>query len=335
MSFDSNAKKHARSTIKALIFDPIAKNRKTLRQILISLGFRDVDEAKDMAQFQAALEFTLYDLVFAECCQDAGGEKGNHADALAKTIKAMRFGDVGPNPYLVSINTAWLLTDHLVKTILSSGTDDLLVHPFSNSDIERRITSQIKARKTFIVTSDYVGPDRRKNKRSPSTAFTLTVPNSLQAKALGDQKTLAQISTAIEAAKATITVEKMRRQPLTIGILANLLSDASWDKKLKLAGKDKLAHNLGELLTVTEDLSARIGKTGFSHFEHIGATIHELVRSMMEKFQSGEILNTDDLENLKKHSTSLQIAFNPEETEASVAANITSLLCRRDVEYVS
>ncbi len=335
MSFNQQPRGNSRSSVKVLVFDPVQKNQKTLCQILRSIGFENIDTARDMAQFQAALEFTFYDLIFAECCRDAGGESGNHADSLAKITTAMRFGDVGLNPYLVSINTAWLLNTQLTKNIINSGTDDLLARPFSTEDIERRIQKQVKSRKKFIVTSDYVGPDRRRNQQRSSDAFSFIPPNSLKAKVLGDKKSLKHIPTAVEASKATVTIEKMRRQPLRIGIIANLLGNASWDKSLKLAGKDKMEYNLSDLLKITEDLNKRIRETGFSHFEHLSITLHELAQTMMEKFRSGISLDTDDMELLKKHSASLQIAFYPEENEASIAANIISIICRRDLEIIS
>jgi|GEM_PF-1201541 len=334
MPSDSLTQDNALHAVKVLIFDPISEDRKRLLQSMQALGFKDIETVKDQAQFRAALEFTSFDLVFAECRQDAGGELGHCAHELSRIIKALRFGDIGPNPYLVFINTAWILNDGVVKTIIDSGTDDLLARPFSTESIRHRIDKQVKMRKKFIVTSDYVGPDRRKNRHSPSQACTLAVPNSLKAKVIEDHKTLLNIPTAIEAAKATVTIEKMRRQPLRIGVLANLLGDASWDKSLKLGGKEKMEHNLRDLSAVTEDLDKRIGQTGYSHLEHLSTALKELSQTMVKKFQSDIILDTDDVEKLKKYSTNLQIAFNPRETESSVNASITSILCRREMEFI-
>ena len=329
MSVNPISNSGAQRSVRVLVFDPIEENRKTLRQTLKSIGFRDADESQNLTQFQAALEFTPYDLVFAECCQDAGGEKGNHADLLATTIKSLRYGDVGLNPYLVVINTAWLLDKQLVSSIIGSGTDDLLARPFSTEAIKQRITLQINSRKGFVITSDYVGPDRRKNKHRASTAFKINVPNSLQAIINKDRERLSQLRTDIEATKATIIIEKMRRQPLSIGVIANQLSDASRDKATNLAGKEKLEKNFHDLLILTDDLNKRIGQTGFSQSESLSLTLHKLAGSMMKKFKSGDMLDTDELAQLKQHSTSLQIAFNPDETEDSIAMNISSVASRQ------
>jgi hypothetical protein len=40
----------------------------------------------------------------------------------------------------------------------------VIIRPFSTSFAEDRIRTLIRARKPFIVTSDYIGPDRRRDK---------------------------------------------------------------------------------------------------------------------------------------------------------------------------
>lgn len=52
-----------------------------------------------------------------------------------------------------------------VRRGVDSGADDLLIHPWSEGYLDQRLQNIIHNRKPFVVTSDYVGPDRRSVRR--------------------------------------------------------------------------------------------------------------------------------------------------------------------------
>jgi hypothetical protein len=76
------------------------------------------------------------------------------------------------------------------------------------------------------VTSDYVGPDRRSGDRAASDDEQVHVPNTLQAKADGDDAALQEAYQGIRSAKKTIEAERIRRLAMRVVIAAELQFDA-------------------------------------------------------------------------------------------------------------
>ena len=84
------------------------------------------------------------------------------ADELCAAIQQLRQGGGGYNPFIVIIVTAWEKSTGLINRVVNSGADDLLLRPFSTALLGSRIEAHIERRKGFVITTDYVGPDRRK-----------------------------------------------------------------------------------------------------------------------------------------------------------------------------
>jgi hypothetical protein len=73
-----------------------------------------------------------------------------------------------------------------VRKAIDSGADDLLLMPVAPDQLMTRINKLADTRKPFVVTHDYVGPDRRgKNRQFEHSAPTLPVPNPVRARVRG------------------------------------------------------------------------------------------------------------------------------------------------------
>ena len=105
------------------------------------------------------------------------------AEELCATIQQLRQGGAGYNPFIVIIVTAWEKNTALINKVVSSGADDLLLRPFSTALLGQRIEAHIERRKGFVITTDYVGPDRRKDQPRTSNVELFEPPNSLKMKA--------------------------------------------------------------------------------------------------------------------------------------------------------
>ena len=80
-------------------------------------------------------------------------------------------------------------------------------------------------RAPFVVTSDYVGPDRRKQKRGSPKIPMFEVPNSLREKVAGswNQRRFEQ---EIETAVSDLNARQLDRKAEDIMLLAGLIADA-------------------------------------------------------------------------------------------------------------
>jgi DNA-binding response OmpR family regulator len=203
---------------ETLIYDPVSANRAATRSALYNLGFRHIETAASLDAFAECIKRRPPDLALCEI-------QGADAD-LCAIIQGLRQGSEGYNPFIVIIVTAWENSTALVSKVLNSGADDLLLRPFSTTLLGQRIRTHIERRKSFVITSEYVGPDRRRDDARPSNVELFQPPNSLKMKSLermtseeASQKLDAQLKTAREQFAA----EKLRRDAFQVCVLWRLL----------------------------------------------------------------------------------------------------------------
>lgn len=204
-------------TAEALLFDPVATNRSATRGMLASLGFRKVQTPFDLNGLAQRLKGQAFDLVILEVRPDP--------KPLLGLIQDLRQGRIGLNPFTIVMATAWTLDDDVVRGVVQSGADDLMGRPFSTGFLGQRLKQLVDGRKGFVVTSDYIGPDRRRDPNRTGGAATADVPNSLKMKSSGRLDTIAvevEIAQAVARSKGEINLEKARRNAFQMIIQAKL-----------------------------------------------------------------------------------------------------------------
>jgi hypothetical protein len=141
----------------------------------------------------------------------------------------VRLGDVGPNPFLVVILTTWALREDTVGRVMNSGADDIIVRPYSVSFLAERVRTLVDARKGFVVTGDYVGPDRRKAAVRPPEVNLLDVPNTLRIKARPDEAgvELKDVMGLIRTAQARLGELRLQSTALQLRLLSHFALKAA------------------------------------------------------------------------------------------------------------
>src|SRR5215469_10535421 len=139
-------------TADTLVYDPVAANRTATRSALFSLGFRRVETVGTLDAFSTFVRNQPPDLAI---CEAQGAE-----EELCSIVQSLRQGELGNNPFIVVIVTAWEKNQPLVQRIVSSGADDLILRPYSTAQLGQRIEAHADRRKGFVITTEYVGPDR-------------------------------------------------------------------------------------------------------------------------------------------------------------------------------
>lgn len=158
----------------ALLYDPQSTMRYNTRVALLNIGFGEVKAVHEYSEFVSRARTGNFDLIIGDA-RSTGGD-------TCSLIKKIRHNNLGWNPFINFIVTIWDTSPDQVHSAINSGADDLISRPMSNAVLFERITGLVQARKPFIVTHDYVGPERRQIVRGLRTATQLIVPNSLQAK---------------------------------------------------------------------------------------------------------------------------------------------------------
>ncbi|HVW73199.1 MAG TPA: response regulator [Rhizomicrobium sp.] len=296
LSFDS---------VDVLIYDPVPSNRTATRAAMYALGFRKTETVSTLEAFLEAVQKTPPDIAL---CEAQGG-----AEDLCAVIQQLRQGGAGHNPFIVIIVTAWEKNTAMINRVISSGADDLLLRPFSTAVLGSRIETHVERRKGFVITTDYVGPDRRKDTNRPSNVDLFEPPNSLKMKAkdkLPSDVIARRLESELKGAREKLTSEKLRRDSFQVCILWRLVQDAPI-----VAGQT--SPDLAKLQTLAKSIELRSAGTEFQ-------PAVEWCQSVMAAAE-GLALGVDrnaSMHLLGHAALSLHQVFHPEKTAADQLSEI-------------
>jgi DNA-binding response OmpR family regulator len=238
-------------SVDVLIYDPVPSNRTATRATMYALGFRRTETVSSLDAFIEAVQKNPPDIALCEA-QGAGEE-------LCATIQQLRQGGAGYNPFIVIIVTAWEKNPHLINRVVSSGADDLLLRPFSTALLGSRIEAHIDRRKGFVITTDYVGPDRRKEAGRASNVELFEPPNSLKMKAkdkLSSEVIARRLEAELKGAREKLTSEKLRRDSFQVCILWRLMQE-------QMFVPGQVSPDLAKLQALTKSIDVRSRDTEF------------------------------------------------------------------------
>lgn len=183
----------------------------------------------------------------------------------------------------------------------------------------KRIRAIVESRKPFVVTIDYVGPDRRDADRSPRNVERITVPNALRAKVRRDPEAAASPA-AIESALKRITRARALSFDLGIGILISLIVDGG--KRDRPARALVRLHKVGKLVSELQNLVMR---GDFVDALPSCASLSKLVRELVE---SGGEIARGARQTLEERAMALHLCFNPGKTVSAIGAEIDTAVER-------
>lgn len=201
---------HDWKQVQVFLLDREGNMRRLLRGILTRMGIDKVQEFPGPTEAMAALATTMPDLVIVEA--DTPNGEG------FRFIHALRHAGAATNPFVAAIATTWQATSPFMVRFAGSGADDILLKPFSAKHVQDRVENLVHQRKGFVVTSDYIGPDRRRAPREGQQIPLVDVPNTLRMKALGmfDRAT---IQDRIASALLAVNEQKVVRQGFQVAFL--------------------------------------------------------------------------------------------------------------------
>ncbi len=292
-------------TTETLIYDPVAANRTATRAALYTLGFRRIETVSSLTAFAEYVQRKPPDLAL---CESQGAD-----NELCRLIQELRQGAAGYNPFIVIIVTAWEKSAGLVSRVVNSGADDLILRPFSTALLGNRIESHVERRKGFVVTSDYVGPDRRKDGSRPSNVELFDPPNSLKMKAkdrLTADQAHARLDSELKAARDLLNHEKLRRDAFQISILWRLMQEY-------VPGAMSISHELEKIGLLARGIARRCLDT---EYEMAGDWCDSILAAV-EGLLAGVDRNAA-MHLLGHASLSLNHVFHPEKSTNDILTEI-------------
>jgi DNA-binding response OmpR family regulator len=240
---------------------------------------------------------------------------------LVQLISAIRHGEVGSNPFVAIIAISWKATKDTVNDILGTGADFIMAAPFSPQQLLVRIRSLVHNRKKFVVTAQYVGPERRAP-RDPEGGDRLPLidaPNSLRAKAVGEWDP-ASFHESINVALSTLNGQKIAQHAQQLSVLAEQVA-----LDFTLGGGEIDIQQLERLMVSAEDLLVRSTSGGLSHVAELAAAV-KTVLTDLRRTESGR--QPRQVELLRQLAYAVRTAVVASSRTASIVHDIASTVSR-------
>ncbi|MBI1206151.1 MAG: response regulator [Azospirillum sp.] len=298
------------SLVEAYLIDPQLNTMRVFRDVLMRLGIKKIQNFSGLTGVAAAIEAAAPDLVIADA---------DTADSdVFRLFRAIRADPAASNPFIGMIVTTWQPTKALLAKVSNCGADDLLVKPASPRQVMDRIHALIEARKKFVVTADYIGPDRRKSSRDGAQIPLLDVPNTLKLKVTG-QWSKVDSRDLITIASAKLSEMKLVRGSIQSAFLIEFaIPGLAHDPPEKIA-RDHLDRVPG----VLDDIKRRLAISEPGQKTEIAAkgllAIVEQVRKQAESAPVGQ----DELGQLRSLAHGLVRAISPNRAPDALAKEVT------------
>ncbi len=300
--------------VNLVLVDHRAQLRNSLRMALNEAGlhYRNIVDGPEIGTVFRSIQAALGPDILICDTDPRGGD-------LFKITNAIRNNEIGRNPFLAIVALSWDPTERLVRDAADSGADFLIAAPFSPKQILDRIRSLVHNRAPFVVTSEYVGPDRRDGARE-STAALLEVPNSLRDKTLGRFDARA-FSAQVQSAIGAVSAQKMERHAYR---LAEDAETAAGDFARDPTSIDPEC--LDRLLISASDLRWRAQKVSLPSIAELCEAVQNVTRSVRRGPPDS---TAKDIELLKQLSLAIRAAIDSAERTTSIAYDIAAAVSSR------
>jgi len=147
--------------VEVLIADPDTEVSRLVRDVLRYAGFQQITIVKDGREAIAKLKSNEVDLLIT----DWQMEQLNGIEL----IRYLRTNPDSPNPYLPIIMLTGKAERMDVESARDAGVTEFLVKPFTAKGLFERLVMVIENPRSFIISSRYMGPDRRRRTDIPPT----------------------------------------------------------------------------------------------------------------------------------------------------------------------
>ncbi len=256
--------------IRMLMGEPNPQVRSTYRSGLFGAGLRGIEDSSSALRTLEMIADKNFDLIVL----DADMEDSDIIDMM----KSLREKRIGPDPFTNIILIADPPVADRARRLVSAGADAVLVRPISVQLLQTRINQLIESRRPFVVTQDYIGPERRTDQRPGAMPIpVIPVPSSLKSRAFGktdDNLHMKAVSETWDIVKR----ERITRLIYQIGWLANRI--------LPLGSKDDArearSQFIRQLGLVINSLDEWISDTNNAEFYSAYRQLKEKVKALTQ-----------------------------------------------------
>jgi DNA-binding response OmpR family regulator len=300
------------SQIDCVLFEPETNVRHLLRDVLARLRIQNLQVFGHMEDVRKAFQASSPDLLIADATSPDS--------ETFRLVQSVRHSLIGGNPFIGIIITAFHPTTGLLAKVTNCGADALLAKPVAFRQVQDRILALIDQPRNFVVTSDFIGPDRRKTPREGGPIPLLEVPNTLRMKATNSfAKT--NPHALIERSIHDVNEQKLLRQAFQAAFLIEFAIPALSEGK---ADRMALDH-LQRVAPVLEDIVHRLP----SPLSGSRARVPELANCLTDTVEIARSQTLSgrapaELDRLKESALEIMQALSPDKDPSSLAREVAS-----------
>jgi len=303
-----------RANVDFVFADADGQFRLGLRNALVHEGYKNIRDCSTVAKIYDVFESGAPDLLLIDAHMGEG--------AAFDVIEKIRRSELGSNPFLTIMVTLAEPDPDLVKRVIQSGVDDLLLKPISTTQMMQRIQQHAEQRQRFVVTADYIGPQRRKDRKEDDSEEGLKleaieVPNTLGAKARGEEVDEFELQKLIAEAQTEINEQRLKRNAPEIAVLVREIVPAYEKGEVDAEVEAKVL----SLSKFADDVSERLAGTQYMHVSDLCSILGSISGSL-----KGGQSNPKSIALLKPLSDAIGVSFNPKEGEGELASQVIALV---------
>ena len=269
-----NFDKNALNDVDIYIGDPNEQIRESMRSMMRAEGLRRARTFNRIDDLTSAIkEITPDLLVLAD----------DVAPNIFEVIRDIRQYRLGRNPFVMITMMVSADSDLSTKKAILAGCDDVMIKPVSPGRLLERVSHFTFNRLPFIATTDYLGPERRRQgDPRPSAIKQLNVVNSLKVKAQGKKLSQADLVRQVEESMTQVMSARLDSHGLKLGYICNLILKAYDEKRIDKAVEEHLLI----LVSVLEDAGRTAKGIGEPELANICTQLARQVEETAEHYEN-------------------------------------------------
>lgn len=274
--------------VEVYLGEPNEQVREGLRSILRDRGFRRTRTFSRIGDLINAIKEEPPALLIASDDLDP---------SMFDTIRDIRHFKIGRNPFLMIGLLVRPESDGAVKQALMAGADDVMVKPVSPGRMMDRLAHITSNRVPFVVTNDYLGPERRRaSDPRPSQIKQLNVVNTLRSAIEGNRLSGAELNRAVESSMKEVMAARLDSHGLKLGWVCAHILKAYEEKRID----KQLEERILILVTVLEDAGRTAHGLGEADLSQICTQMARQVEEMAENYENPTSLQFGTIQKLTK-----------------------------------
>ena len=257
-----------KDNVRVLLFDPYKSSRENARRILTQEGYSNTYDTDSFEKVADLLGKNDVDMMVASVDRDAKD--------YWSLMRGLRHARGARNRFIVSLVLLMDPSEQKIRAMVDAGVDSVQTKPLVVDELKKRLAFFRKTRQPFVVTRDYVGPDRRGEPRPEGQQVPLIpAPNPVQLMAEG--KTTREGFREL-ATRASTLIDN--QSALRNGYQLVWLADHVHNAILKDDLSDKTLGYLDQIVKVAAQMPARLQGTPYAPAVELCKQVYRLAREL-------------------------------------------------------